>query len=92
MKAAILVALAVAIFSSGCAVVRDPISENKLVYTGWGNFDYVHERPIFIGEQQVGTETVNLHREINTKEVLLELGGLATAVGGALAVVIPLFL
>ena len=78
--------LITAILCTGCAVVRDPITD-KVIFAGgmWGTIDYCHEVHVYVGELQVGTETESLQREISATETL---GQIASVVSAAAALAI----
>jgi hypothetical protein len=63
---------------TGCAVVRDPMPPNEIVFAGWGKVSVVHTR-------EKDSETYVFEREINTSEILVEISGLIGAVASALA-------
>ncbi len=58
-----------------CAIVRDPISD-RLVFAGWGVIELEHE---------ADGESYYFKRSINMKETIIEVTGLAVALGAALA-------
>lgn len=66
----------------GCAVVRDPMPPNEIVFMGWGKVNVLHSR------DADGTETYVFEREINTSEVLVEITGLCGAIASALALIL----
>lgn len=75
---------------SGCAEFRDPATGHVVART-WGNFRYDHEYPVFGDDGlPVATGCVQMSREISTEEVIAEVVALVSAVGTALALVLPL--
>lgn len=77
---AILCVLSINAF--GCAVVRDPMPPNEIVFMGWGKVNVLHCR------DADGAETYVFEREINTSEVLVEITGLCGAIAAALALIL----